>query len=168
MFMDFVSGLLKRLKSEGINTLIETSGFFDLDKFVDLVIPYIDIIYYDIKLIDNTAHKKFCGVPNELILSNFRALTGISAERGIELLPRTPLVPGITDTGENLDAIAAFLSELNINRAALLPYNPLWRDKGRKLGLDLYTDKMNSSGTWQSKEEVERCREIFQKYNIDL
>jgi len=50
--LEFTSALLKRFKEERIHTLLETSGFFDFDQFKALILPYIDTIYFDIKLID--------------------------------------------------------------------------------------------------------------------
>lgn len=50
MYMEFVSDLLKALKKEGIHILLETCGHFNFERFEDLIYPYVDTIYYDIKL----------------------------------------------------------------------------------------------------------------------
>lgn len=50
LFLSFLSCLLRELKRNGIHTLIETCGYFNLEKFMKYVYPYIDYIYYDIKL----------------------------------------------------------------------------------------------------------------------
>ena len=44
-------------------------------------------------------------------------------------MPRTPLIPGITDTGKNIRDIIDFYIRHDIDRAALLPNNPMWFDK---------------------------------------
>lgn len=53
----------------------------------------------------------------------------------IPVIPRIPLIPGITDTKANLSSWANFLHELGLNDCTLMPYNPLWRDKLQRLGL---------------------------------
>ena len=43
------------------------------------------------------------------------------------------MIPGITDTDENLEAVMEFIKPLkNINRLSLLPYNMLGEDKRDK------------------------------------
>jgi pyruvate formate lyase activating enzyme len=72
----------------------------------------------DLKLMDDGAHRIYTGVSNAHILENARWLKN----SGIPHLFRTPLIPGITDTKENLSAIATFVGDDPIE---LLPYNPL-------------------------------------------
>ena len=72
----------------------------------------------DLKIMDEETHKKYTGVSNREILENARWLKG----SGIPFVFRTPLIPGITDTEENLAAIADFAEDA---RVELLPYNTL-------------------------------------------
>lgn len=166
LFMDFTSALLKSLKQNSIHTLLETCGYFDLNKFMDAVYPYLDTIYFDIKIIDSIAHKKYCGVTNEKILDNFKKLSKKTVNDGKILIPRTPLIPDITDTGSNIRQIAAFLKNLNITEAALLAYNPLWHEKSDKVGIeDPYkNNKMMTSFTDNSV--TEKCKTIFMEAGI--
>jgi len=69
----FAGELAARLKASGIHTLIETCGLFDLARFDESLYPYLDLIYFDIKLMDAALHAHYCGVANETILYNFRA-----------------------------------------------------------------------------------------------
>ena len=73
---------------------------------------------YDLKLIDEAAHRRWTGASNRRILANARRLAG----RNVQV--RVPLIPGITDTEQNLRAIAAFMADAGLVRVALLPYNP--------------------------------------------
>jgi len=59
------------------------------------------MVYYDIKLIDDDEHKKYCGVSNAKILQNFKNLVELSQKNTIQLMPRIPLVPEITATKHN-------------------------------------------------------------------
>jgi len=131
MQMDFVSQLLQALKKEGIHTAIETSGFFYYQQFKEQLLPWLDLIYFDLKLIDSRASKKLCGRSNARILSNFSRLL---KESDIAVSPRIPLIPGITTTANNLQAMATFLTKQSVKSCALMPYNPLWSDKLQALG----------------------------------
>ncbi|MBE0649156.1 MAG: glycyl-radical enzyme activating protein [Bacteroidales bacterium] len=129
LYLKFISGLLQKLKRIGLHTLLQTAGCFDYTVFEELVLPYVDTIYYDIKFISSSEHKKWCGMDNDLILENFLRLHKESLSRKFTFLPRTPLITNITDTRENVASIAAFYKSLSIARTTLLPNNPLWLNK---------------------------------------
>lgn len=167
LFMDFVSQLLSLLKTHGIGTLLETCGQFDLDRFMDRLYPYLDAIYYDIKLMDSKAHERYCGVSNARILDNFTRLHASAAADGRTLLPRIPLIPDITDTTENITGIAGFLGCLGVKKAALLAYNPLWHEKSAKIGADDPWRDNPRMSSWPERERLERAREIFMQAGIE-
>ena len=166
LFMDFTSQLLQSLKQNNIHTLLETCGLFDIHKFMDMLYPYLDAIYFDIKIIDSTAHKKYCGAPNEKILDNFRQLYTAVSSDGKLLLPRTPLIPSITDNEDNIRGIASFLKSLNVSEAALLAYNPLWHEKSDKVGVDDPYKNSKEMISFRENTVIERCRAIFSSAGI--
>jgi len=135
--MNYLSRLLAALKAEDLHTAIQTCGLFDYDRFARKVLPLADLIMFDIKFIDAAEHRKYTGRDNALILKNFKCL---AREAGDRLLPRVPLVPGITAAPDNLLQIASFLADLGILRCALLPYNPAGIEKRRAMGLKLPPD----------------------------
>lgn len=114
---DFAIALLSALRKGGVHTAIETSGYTDAATFM-AVCRQADLVLMDLKLYDSEAHKKYTGVANGCILENAAALKA----SGIPHIFRIPLIPGITDTEENLAAIAAFVGD---SRAELLSYNAL-------------------------------------------
>ncbi|MCK7468327.1 MAG: hypothetical protein MZU91_09555 [Desulfosudis oleivorans] len=81
-------------------------------------------------------------------------------------MPRTPLIPRITDTDENIHGVAKYLQELGIKNAALMPYNPLWHDKADKVGVhnSYRGDKVMTE--WMEQKQIERCRKIFNDKGI--
>jgi pyruvate formate lyase activating enzyme len=166
LYLEFTSRLLKALKQHNINTLLETCGYFDPGKFMDTLYPYLDIIYFDIKLIDSIAHKKYCGLPNERILDNFKQISSAATKDNKILLPRTPLIPDITDTEANIGGIAAFLKNLHITEAALLAYNPLWHEKSDKIGVDDPYNKSKTMTSFSENSVVDRCKDIFANAGI--
>lgn len=96
---DFCVELLSILKGQ-VHTAIETSGYAKSEDFIK-VIRFCDFVYMDIKLADAEVHKKYTGVDNKQILENAEYLKN----SGIPHTFRTPLIPNITDTEENLSAI---------------------------------------------------------------
>ena len=162
----FVSELLKQCNNNAIHTLIETSGYFNWNEFESCIAPYCNTVYYDIKLIDEEKHKTYCGVSNTKILSNFKKLIQLSQSMGIQIVPRIPLVPGITATEQNLTGIAKFLHDCGVDNVELLWYNPLWPEKCMKIGNNAKVDEALTR--WMPHEEYERCKKLVSGVTITL
>ncbi len=137
---EFLKELLIECRKLRIHTAVDTSGytpFDDISEIRDLT----DMFLYDIKIMDEKLHKKYVGVSNRLILDNLNQL----AESGANIIPRIPLIPGITDTKENLESTAEYLSSIkNIHKISLLPYNKLAEDKREKFNMNLELGKMKT------------------------
>ena len=129
---DFVAEVAAACRAEGLETDIETNLFHKFDE-IKLVLEKMTLIMADIKLMDCDAHMKWTGVPNELILENAKKL----GELGIPIIFRTPLIPGVTDTEENLIDTAKFVAQIpNVLYYELLNFNPLGADKYTALRMD--------------------------------
>jgi len=131
LYPDYLERLLKPLKKRGVHLTLETSGYFDYQPFRQKILPYIDLIYYDIKIADPELHKRYIGKTNRRILNNLYRLL---QEKGVEVHPRVPLIPGITATQENLSAIVDLLCEAGAENVSLLPYNPMGIEMAVSLG----------------------------------
>jgi len=102
-----------------LHIVLDTSGYGSQADF-QLLLARTDLVYFDLKLIDGEKHRQYTGQGNDPIFSNLRIL---SASR-VPIVIRVPLVPGVTDTEENLSAIARVISGLQgLIRVDLLPYN---------------------------------------------
>ncbi len=134
LYMDYVSDVMKELKRKDVHIAIQTSGMFKLSEFKSKVLPYLDLIFYDIKIFDSKMHKKYTGKFNEQILQNFIELT---KESNTIIVPRVPLIPGITDTTHNLDQIDDFIKSVGIDTYELLPYNSSGISKRTRLGMEI-------------------------------
>lgn len=132
MQMHFVGEFLRRLRQEGVDTAIETCGFFNYASFASQVLPHLNRIYFDLKVMDEAEHVRLTGQSNRPILAN---LARLAREASIPLAVRVPLVPGMTATSANLDEVAHFLRNNGISDVTLLPYNPLWQDKPVQFGM---------------------------------
>ena len=132
-----------------------------------LLYPHLAIIYFDIKIADPDLHKKYCGVSNEKIMDNFVILHNHFRRGGVTLYPRTPLIPGITDTEENITQIAQFYKKHNVEKASLLSYNPLWHEKNSQIGIHNKLSDDKKMSTWMDNSDEERCKKIFNDFNIE-
>jgi pyruvate formate lyase activating enzyme len=166
LYMDFAAQLLKSAHAQDVNTLLETCGLFDEQRFLESIYPHIDTIYFDIKLFDTAEHKKYCGAGNETILKNFDSLSRRCGVDGKDLLPRVPLIPGITATPENLEAIAGFLKGHGIGKVELLPYNPLWFSKTESLGQTSPLSGQTAMKEWMPLSLVEECKGFFAEFDV--
>ena len=135
--MEYLGDALQALKSEGLHTAIQTCGMFTYDDFARQVLPFVDLIMFDLKLIETGEHRRYTGRDNALILENFRRLT---REAGDRVLPRVPLVQGMTATTKNLLGIASFLVESGCRQCDLLSYNPAGATKRRAIGMSPVPD----------------------------
>jgi len=114
--VEFARAVLAGCKAEGTHTAMETNGACPWEDLAQLL-PYADLVLYDLKLMDDAAHRRWTGASNRQVLENAARLGG----RNVQV--RVPLIPGITDTDGNLSAIFGFMREAGLKRVALLPYN---------------------------------------------
>ena len=129
IYSDFLEVFLPLIKAQNIHINIETSGFFNWDQ-MEKILPHFDLIYFDLKLMDGIAHKKYTGCDNSLILNNFSALS-----KRIECLQaRMPIIPGVNDDRDNIIAVAKFLAENGHNTIHCLPYHNLGEAKRERIG----------------------------------
>lgn len=152
--MEYLRDFLPELKKEEVNIGMETSGMFDADKFGSDILPYLDFIYFDLKLFSPEESRRYTGCSNEQIQKNFLFL---HYEAGIPVSVRIPLVPGITATKVNLTAMAQFLRKHGVDACSLMPYNPTWHDKAVRLGMGIHY----AHNTFMSKLEEDRCFRYF-------
>jgi pyruvate formate lyase activating enzyme len=129
--LSFIHDFLKALKADGIHTAIETCGLFNYKRFKEQVLPHLDLIYFDLKLFDDFQSRRHTGCSSRPILENFARLQN---EAEIPVIPRVSLIPDITATEPNLSSLADFLRHNGVEDCTLLPYNPMWRDKLKRLG----------------------------------
>lgn len=127
---DFLCALLAACRARSIHTAVDTCGLA-APAVLERAAEYTDLFLYDIKLIDDTRHIAHTGVSNRAILANFRLLL----EWKKPVLLRFPVIPGITDTADNLDAVLELLSGGPALRGVtLLPYHAYAGEKYRRLG----------------------------------
>ena len=151
---DFLLECLGLLEGK-TNRAVQTCGYCSPAVFEE-ILENCDYMLFDIKLVDDTLHRRYTGLSNEVILNNFRTL--ISSKK--EFVIRTPLIPTVTDTEENIRAIAKLLSECGVGYIELLPYNKMAGSKYKLAGKE-YTPSFDNT------IPVSVRSEIFAEYGID-
>lgn len=154
--------LLKRCGEQGIHRAIDTT-LLAPPEIVKEVMANSELFLVDLKHMDTEAHKLFCGVPNERILSNLRMI----AEAGHDFHIRIPLIEGVNADVENITRSAAFLTSLPWQHRTvnLLPYHDIGRGKHEKLG-SVYNPAHYPLSA-PTEDTVQRCRDIFSLYGIN-
>ena len=156
----FLAALLKACKALEIHTALDTSGYAPW-KAIDSLRGDVDLFLYDLKLMDDTRHRQFTGVPNGLILHNLRAL----AERGHHIAIRVPIIPGITDDTQNLEQIGEFAAGLpNLDRVDILPYHPSALGKYERLGKPTHLTGTRTP----ADERMEEIARLLGQYRLSV
>lgn len=134
MQADFVGEVMAQLQD--MHVLLDTSGYGQEEDFHQLA-RSSDLVYFDLKLIDSRLHRHYTGCDNDLILSNLNLLDEIRKP----FVVRVPLVPGVTDTDQNLADIARVVRGLSaLERVELLPYNKAAGSKYQAAGMAFKPD----------------------------
>lgn len=144
---DFVARVLQECRKIDIHTAIETSLYANY-KSIETILPWLNTLYVDIKLMDKKSHKKWTGVNNTLILDNIQKID--RSKYPLEIIIRIPLIPGVNDSDLNLLATAKFCKSIKkLKEIELLPYHRLGIETYRNLGMDyLLKDLASPSSDW--------------------
>ena len=157
---EFSLELLKGCKQRGFHTVVDTCGQAPWDVWATLL-PYVDMILYDLKEMDPARHQQGVGVSNALILDNLGRL----ARAGKSIIVRRPVIPGYNDDEASIHALARFVKELGtICEVDLLPYHRFGRGKYERLGMDYPMGEEPS----MKDEEVAGLRDILVSYGFEV
>ncbi|NLT32655.1 MAG: glycyl-radical enzyme activating protein [Acidobacteria bacterium] len=149
----FVRELFELCREGGIDTCIETCGYASREALGE-VLSVTDHFLFDLKLIDPARHRAHTGRENGPILENARLL----AKSGADVLFRQPVIPGLNDSPDDIEATAAFLSGLGLEtpRLELMPYHKLGQSKYRALGIKYPMDELGPDGH-ERAEQVQKA-----------
>ena len=118
MQASFLIECLDGLKGK-LHCALQTCGYCDSRVFTN-VLKRLDYVLYDLKLFDDELHIRYTGSSNKKILKNFSIL----CDSGVPFCVRIPLIPRVTDTEQNLTAIANLLHQKGIRYVELMTYHP--------------------------------------------
>lgn len=125
MQFEFLSELLKACQRRSIHTALDTTGYAPSEK-IRSIVDLVDLFLYDLKIMDDKLHQEHVGVSNQLILENLNMLVDL----GCSIRIRVPMIPGITDRPENIDAICEFVKPMpQVNQVSLLKFHHYFHHK---------------------------------------
>lgn len=148
----FIVELAKKLKAFDYHLALDTCGVAP-SKAYETIVPLMDLILYDLKEINDEKHRQFTGASNELVHENLSLILNLIQQNNLktEVWIRTPLIPAMTDTDENIQAIGKFLSEKangSVQKWELCTFNNLCIAKYHMLGKEWvleYSDLLTTS-----------------------
>ena len=130
---DFSLELLKKAKENGIHTAIETCGYAEKSKILEIA-KYVDLFLFDCKETDPDLHKEYTGVDNKIILDNLKALS----DAGSKIILRCPIIPGFNDRAEHFKGISETAEKfIGIEHIEIEPFHPLGESKYSALGREV-------------------------------
>ena len=146
---EFLVALLEASQREGLHTCVDTSGYCSPELFKK-ILAQTELFLFDCKHMDSEQHKHLTGLDNALILANLR--TALASRVPVRI--RVPLMPGLNDTEENINAMAAFLQEFTVSEVDVLPCHAFGRNK--YVALCLETPAMRAYEPSQLNSVLER------------
>lgn len=156
--IDYLEELCKQLKDKGYNIAIDTCGYAPKDSYARLL-PYVNTWLYDIKTLDDEAHKKYMGKSNDVILENLEFLAANKACINI----RIPVVEPVNNDVATMTNIIEYLKKhTGIVKVNLLPYHNTGSSKYDKLGR-IYPAK---DLLVPSNENMEELKSLFEKHGF--
>lgn len=143
----FLLKLLQRAKALGLNTAMESSMYAEWEAIAPCL-PFVDVLFMDMKLLDEEKHRYYTGVGTRMIQENMRKVSAYVTEMkkgkngkdtentGLKVIVRTPVIPGVNDRTEDIGAMTDWIIQNlpGVSDYQLLPYHRLGRGKYASLG----------------------------------
>ena len=140
---EFLAALLTGAKGRGIHTAVETAGNYPFSN-IEPSLKHIDLVLFDVKAFSPRIYERYIHGDREAI---FHTLAMLDAA-GKKIIVRTPVIGGVNDTRDEIEAVAAHVSKLqNLVHYQLIPYHALGNAKREALcetAKDFYTPSNES------------------------
>jgi len=158
MQADFCAAVLKAFRQKGIHTAIDTAGCVPPECF-ERVLPYTNLVLFDLKLADSAKHREMTGGDNDLIRQNLDSL----CRQDVPIWIRIPLIAGINDSLQDIKEIIPLLAgRRNIEKVQLLAYHAFGLGKYADLGMESKSDICKVP----PRETVQTALDIFRDAGI--
>ncbi|SDE57246.1 glycyl-radical enzyme activating protein [Sporomusa acidovorans] len=156
----FLLALVTALKAEHLHVCLDTSGYASWDNYAK-ILPFVDLVLFDVKHTDSDKALEYTGVPNEFILDNLRRMAAI----GTALQIRIPVIPGFNSDMNNLHQTAELCASLGpaVKTVQLLPYHKLGLAKYQRLQIDY---PMPAAVAPPPDKFMIKCRDMFANHGL--
>lgn len=162
---EFAREILKECKNSGIHTMAEFDMYGDY-KNIEMLLPYLDEFYVDIKLMDEEEHKKWTGVSNSSILENTKR---VAKEKPGAVHIRIPLIWNVNDTRENLEKTAEFCQQLaSCRELEFLPYHRLGQVTYEYIGREYPMNELPPMTYEEAYEKVAFLKEMSLSFPVKI
>jgi len=157
---EFLLEFFKKCKEGELHVALDTSGFLPWER-LEKILTNVDLVLYDMKVIDEEKHEEYTGVSNKIILENLKKVNDLDKEIWI----RVPIIPEFTANKNNIQAIGELIKDLkNISRVDLLPFHKLGISKYEKLDLEYACKDFEAP----SEEDMKSFKEIMDNYHSNV
>jgi len=127
---DFAIALLQACRDRGYHTAVDTCGYVPRS-VLERALPHTGLFLYDIKQLDPAKHRQYVGAPLGPVADNLRWLAGQKARIWLRL----PIIPGVNDDEEEMEAVRDLAGQCGLKEVYLLPYHNMAAAKYQRLGL---------------------------------
>lgn len=158
---DFCYAVLKLCHEGWLNTAIETCGAGRIEDY-ERILPFLDMVFIDVKSVNEAKYREWIGNGPGRQMESLRFLSRECNKRGISLTARTPIIPGFNDSEEEIERIACFLEENQVQNAELLPYHKLGRNKYVAIGREYELRDLEPP----QAETMEKLNRIIEAHHI--
>lgn len=156
---ELLNYLTSKIYDMNISMDIESCGHFDFDTVRESLLR-MDLIFMDLKLMDDEKHRLYTGVSNELTLRNIQRLAEVPAEAVI----RIPVIGGINNDEDNIRRSAAYVHDkLPKAKMELLPYHRFGTVKYEAIGMPYEHDEFCTP----TKEELEYLKKLVREEGVE-
>lgn len=140
LYPDFICRLAERLKERNLHLALDTCGQAPISAYIQML-PFLDLLLFDIKEIEPDKHAVFTGQDNRKIIDNLYIIAESIREKQLptRIWIRTPLIPGMTASIENIYGIGRLINDSFsdlVDKWELCTFNNMCAGKYTSLGLN--------------------------------
>ena len=127
---------------------------FQITEDIKKLLSLTDLVLLDIKHINPEKCKELVGRSNELELQFAKYLS----DNNIPIWLRQVLIPGLTDSDEDLMTLKDFINSLKtVQKVEILPYHNAGKIKWESLGFDYMLEDIRTA----TEDDVKRAKKIL-------
>ncbi len=127
---EFLVEFLRLCQEHNLHTAVDTS-LCAPSHVIEQIAEYTDLFLISLKHMDDKIHQYLTGASNRLIFRNIEQLSKMQKRIWFRLI----ILPGYTDTKQNLTELTEYLKTVDFELIELLPYHEMGIYKWKELGL---------------------------------
>lgn len=154
---EFLRQLVAVCSQLGIDTAVETSGYFDFEQVQDIC-EQLDCIFVDIKHMDDEIHKKITGISNRKILENVKQISRMHPNT----IVRVPFIEEVNANEQNIKKMCEYLKHTHVVGVELLPYHDFGESKYSPIGTCVQTFRTPDVA------KIEDAKRTISNYGISI